>query len=112
MQVVVHYIKEREQTNDYEEKKLILNDSNMHSIFAPGHHAGILTELDYLQELNPNGKFIYDNSNPLPALTEWKGRSVIVKVYNYGGAQHKIYFDYKIDSRGIKIPTRPIGVSY
>ncbi|WP_239375216.1 VENN motif pre-toxin domain-containing protein [Snodgrassella gandavensis] len=112
MQTIIHYIKEREQTNNHEEIKSTVNENNAHSTFTPGHNAGILAELDYLQELYPNQNFIYQYLNPHPILTTWKGKSVLVKIYNYGGVQQKIYFDYRIDSRGRKIPTRPIGVSY
>lgn len=112
MQSIIHYIKEREQTNNYEGIKSTINDNNMHSIFTPGHNAGILAELNYLQELYPNKNFIYQYLNLHPILTTWKGKSVLVKLYNYGGVQQKIYFDYIIDSVGRKIPTRPIGITY
>ncbi|WP_218966022.1 VENN motif pre-toxin domain-containing protein, partial [Snodgrassella communis] len=112
MQSIIHYIKEREQTNNYEGIKSTVNNNNRHLIFTPGHNAGILAELNYLQELYPNKNFIYQYLNPHPILTTWKGKSVLVKIYNYGGVQQKIYFDYKIDSIGRKIPIRPIGVSY
>jgi hypothetical protein len=108
---VIHYIKEREQTNNYEAVKSTLNEYNKHLVFNPGHQAGIEAELSYLKELYPNRNIIYPQ-NPKPIMTNWNGRNVIAKIYNYNGVEYKIYFDYKINSMGMVIPTRPIGITF
>ena len=108
---VIHYIKEREQTNNYEAVKSTLNKYNEHLVFNPGHQAGIGAELSYLQELYPNRNIIYAQ-NPKPIMTNWNGRNVIAKIYDYNGVKYKIYFDYKINSMRVTIPTRPIGITF
>ncbi|MDF7675800.1 VENN motif pre-toxin domain-containing protein [Neisseriaceae bacterium ESL0693] len=119
-QTQLHLIHERTDTPDYEETKLQLNDNpydpanNIDTIFNPHHMVGKQTEIDYLQEQFPDKQFHLPDERPInTAVSKWKGYDVIEQTWDYGDKKFSIYFSYKTDPiTGMKVPQRPIGVSY
>ncbi|WP_218966007.1 VENN motif pre-toxin domain-containing protein, partial [Snodgrassella communis] len=109
MQTIVHYIKERESINNYEQvKSTIVNGSE--PIFQSAHHKGLQTELKYLNEQFPGGN--YSQGQEYSYMDKWKGQYVGIRNIPYGSKELQYYFPLAPTVNKQGFPLRPINVQY
>ncbi|WP_237749344.1 VENN motif pre-toxin domain-containing protein [Snodgrassella communis] len=109
MQTIVHYIKERESINNYEQvKSTIVNGSE--PIFQSAHHKGLQTELKYLNEQFPRGN--YSQGQEYSYIDKWKGQYVGIRNIPYGSKELQYYFPLAPTVNKQGFPLRPINVQY
>ena len=110
IQFTLHYIKERESTNNYEKVKSTVSAND--TTFVSAHNEGINTEIQYLLEKDPKG-FYGRGVEQKPEFAHWQGKDVIKFSYPYGDKTLNFYSNYEWDNkRKLNIPKRLIGITY